>query len=421
MLAPPVNPCEEGLQTRPIDCRGRSRTALESRPHMFESKVFMHDIEQGPIRPPSEAHSLLLRVTRNCPWNKCEFCHIYKGTRFTPRTVAEIKGDIDSIKELVSEITSLSWSQGSGGSLNASLVKSVLNRPDQFPEGSRSVILWLYTGAKHVFLQDANNLVLKTQDLVEVLTYLKQTFPSIERITTYSRAKTVSRKSLQELQDLHGAGLSRIHIGLESGYDRLLEIVQKGVTAREHIDAGRKVKKSGISLSEYIMPGLGGRSMWKDHAVETARVLNEIDPDFIRVRTLKALRIMPLYRRIESGELILMTDDEIAAEEKLLIETLDGIHSQFASDHILNLLEEVEGKLPEAKSHMLAVINRYLDMPQSERDNFRLGRRAGFYRSLHDMEKPGLRGQVDEIMGRIEKENPGKLDDIISELMESFI
>ena len=161
--------------------------------------------------------------------------------------------------------------------------------------------------------------------------------------------------------------------------------------------------------------------MWRQHAVETARVLNEIDPDFIRVRTLKALKIMPLYRRIESGELILMSDDEIAAEEKLLVETLDGIHSQFASDHILNLLEEVEGKLPEAKQQMLAVINRYLDLPQSERDNFRLGRRAGFYRSLHDLEKPGLRGQVDEIMRRIETESPGKLDEIISELMESFI
>jgi radical SAM superfamily enzyme YgiQ (UPF0313 family) len=381
----------------------------------------MHDIEQGPIRPPSEAHSLLLRVTRNCSWNKCEFCHIYKGARFSPRSVAEIKGDIDSIKELVSEITSLSWSQGLGGALNASLVKLALNRPDQFSEGSRSVILWLYSGAKNVFLQDANNLILRTKDLVEVLTYLKQTFPSIERITTYSRAKTVSRKSVEELCDLHAAGLSRIHIGLESGYDRLLAIVQKGVTAREHIEAGRKVKQSGISLSEYIMPGLGGRSMWREHAVETARVLNEIDPDFIRVRTLKALRIMPLYRRIESGELILMTDDEIVTEEKLLMETLDGIHSQFASDHILNLLEEVEGKLPEAKSQMLAAINRYLSLPQSERNNFRLGRRAGFYRSLRDLERPGLRGQVDEIMRRIERENPGQLDEIISGLMESFI
>jgi radical SAM superfamily enzyme YgiQ (UPF0313 family) len=381
----------------------------------------MNDIEQGPIRPPSEAHSLLLRVTRNCSWNKCEFCHIYKGTRFSPRTVAEIKRDIDSIKEMVSEITSLSWNQGFGGSLNAALVKFVLNRPDRFPEGSRSVILWLYAGAKNVFLQDANNLILRTKDLVEVLTYLKQTFPSIERITTYSRAKTVSRKSVQELRDLYAAGLSRIHIGLESGYDRLLEIVHKGVTAREHIEAGRKVKESGISLSEYIMPGLGGRSMWREHAVETARVLNEIDPDFIRVRTLKALRIMPLYRRIESGELTLMTDDEIAAEEKLLIETLDGIHSQFASDHILNLLEEVEGKLPEAKSQMLAVLNRYLELPQSERDNFRLGRRAGIYRSLRDLEKPGLRRQVDEIMRTIQMERPGKLDEIISGLMESFI
>ncbi len=161
--------------------------------------------------------------------------------------------------------------------------------------------------------------------------------------------------------------------------------------------------------------------MWREHAVETARVLNEIDPDFIRVRTLKALRIMPLYQRIENGELILMTDDEIAAEEKLLIESLDGIHSQFASDHILNLLEELEGKLPEAKSQMLATLDHYLSLPESERKNFRLGRRAGYYRSLRDLEKPGLRGQVDEIMRRIETENPGQFEEIVSGLMESFI
>jgi len=309
----------------------------------------MPAIEQGPIRPPSEAHSLLLRVTRNCSWNQCEFCHIYKGQRFSLRTVEEVKKDIEAIREIVSEITSLSWHQGLGGKITSEFAGSVLNRPLQYPEGYRSVLLWLYTGARNVFLQDANNLVHRSKDLVEILHYLKEVFPSVQRVTTYSRARTVSRKSVEELRDLHNAGLSRIHIGLESGYDPLLKYVQKGVTAREHIEAGRKVKEAGISLSEYIMPGLGGKSMWKEHAVETARVLSQINPDFIRVRTLKALRIMPLYRKIESGEMELLSDEEIIAEEKLLIENLDGITSQFASDHVLNLLEELEGTFPEAK------------------------------------------------------------------------
>ncbi len=161
--------------------------------------------------------------------------------------------------------------------------------------------------------------------------------------------------------------------------------------------------------------------MSRQHAIETARVLNQIDPDFIRVRTLKALKIMPLHRKIEAGEMELLSDDEIIAEERLLIENLDGITSRFASDHILNLLEELEGEFPEAKKKMLAIIDRYLALPQPERENFRLGRRAGFYRSLDDLQNPDLRRRVDLIMRRIEMESPGNLDQIISELMESFI
>jgi radical SAM superfamily enzyme YgiQ (UPF0313 family) len=381
----------------------------------------MPAIEQGPIRPPSEAQSLLLRVTRNCSWNRCEFCHIYKGQRFSARTVAEVKQDIDSIREIVSEIKARSWNQGSGGNIPEAEARSVLNRPQLYPEGYRSVMLWIYTGMKNVFLQDANNLALKTKDLVEILTYLKQVFPSVSRITTYSRARTIARKTAAELRDLHEAGLSRIHVGLESGYDPLLALVQKGVTAKELIDAGQKVKQSGISLSEYIMPGLGGKSMWREHAVETARVLNQINPDYIRVRTFKALSIMPVYHKIESGELELLGDDEIIAEERLLIENLDGITSRFVSDHILNLLEELEGEFPEAREKLLAIIDRYLALSKPERDNFRLGRRAGYYRILDDMKKPELRTQVDLILRRIEAENPGGFDHIISELMESFI
>ena len=381
----------------------------------------MPEIEQGPIRPPSEAQSLLLRVTRNCSWNHCEFCHIYKGKKFSLRAVEEVKSDIDAIQAIVSEIQSLSRNMGFGGEINAAVVRAVLHSPRPYPEGYRSIILWLHRGGENVFLQDANNLAHRTKDLVEILAYLKKTFPTVQRITTYSRARTIARKTLEELRDLHGAGLSRIHVGLESGYDPLLQLVQKGVTAHELVDAGQKVKQSGISLSEYIMPGLGGRKMWREHAIETARVLSQIDPDFIRVRTFKALEIMPIYRRIEAGELELMNDDETIAEERLLIENLNGITSYFASDHILNLLEELDGKFPEAKEQMLATIDRYLDMSLEERNNFRLGRRAGYYRALDDMGNPELHARVHSIMQRIEKDHPGGLDPVISELMESFI
>jgi radical SAM superfamily enzyme YgiQ (UPF0313 family) len=380
----------------------------------------MHEIEQGPIRPPSEAHSLLLRVTRNCSWNHCEFCHIYKGQRFSLRTVDEVKKDIDSIKQIVEELHALSWSQGFGGSISPGFASSLLKQLHQLPDGYRSVILWLYRGGKNVFLQDANNLIYKTADLVEILNYLKNTFPSVERITTYSRAKTVARKTAEELRELHEAGLSRIHVGLESGYDPLLKIIKKGVTAQELIDAGQKVKQSGISLSEYIMPGLGGKKMWKEHALETARVLSAINPDFIRVRTFKALPIMPVYQRIEAEELVIMSDDEIIEEERLLIENLNGITSYFASDHILNLLEELEGQFPDVKERMLKTIDRYLTLPQADRENFRLGRRASYYRTLDDMASPGLRSQIDQIRARIDRENKN-FEQVISEIMEGFI
>ena len=377
--------------------------------------------EQGPIRPPSEAYSLLLRVTRNCPWNRCEFCHTYKGEKFSLRTVEEVKKDIDTVQEIVSELRALSWRHGFGGDITTPLVNHILQNAFRYPEGFYGVSLWLYDGGRTVFLQDADSLALKTDQLVEILNYLKKTFPSIERITTYARAKTVSKKTIEELQDLCRAGISRIHIGLETGYDPLLQYMKKGVTAQEHIEAGKKVKESGISLSEYVILGLGGKEMWREHAVETARVLNQINPDFIRVRTLKVLKKMPLHGKVENGEFVLLNDDEIVMEERLFIENLDGITSTFASDHILNLLEEVKGKLPEEKNEMLMRIDRYLALSAEERINFRLGRRAGIYRSMEDLSNPDLRDRVEKALRRIELERPGGIEKVLAELMESFI
>jgi radical SAM superfamily enzyme YgiQ (UPF0313 family) len=377
--------------------------------------------EQGPIRPPSEAYSLLLRVTRNCPWNRCEFCHTYKKEKFSLRTAEEVKKDIDMVQEIVSEIRTLSWRYGFGGEITVPLVNLILQDPKHDSDGFHSVALWVYEGGKNVFLQDGDNLILKTSQLVEILKYLKETFPSIERITTYARAKTVSKKKVEELQDLNRAGLSRIHIGLETGYDPLLQYIKKGVTAQEHIEAGKKVKESGISLSEYVILGLGGKRMWRDHAMETAKVLNQINPDFIRVRTLKVLKTMLLYQKIEKGEFIPLNDDEIVEEERLLVEHLEGITSTFVSDHILNLLQEVEGKLPEEKEKMLKLIDHYLALPTEEKNNFRLGRRAGVYKSVEDLSKPELRNQVERALQQIESGRPGGIEKVLSDLMESFI
>ncbi len=373
----------------------------------------LDSLELGPIRPPSEASSLLLRATRNCSWNRCKFCHIYKGKRFELRPVADIKQEILTIKAIRDR---LQEAAAKAGGVEAAAA-SILNNP--LSETHFNVALWLYHGGTSAFLQDANTLIMPTPDLVEVIKFLKQTLPSITRITSYGRSKTAAKKKLEELKALHEAGLDRLHIGLESGYDPILEYMDKGVTAADHIVGGQKIVESGISLSEYVLLGLGGKKMWREHATETARVLNEINADFIRVRTLTIKEGMPLYEEVKEGKFIRATDEEIVAEEKLLIENLN-CRSYFVSDHITNLLQEIEGQLPEDKDKMLAVTDRFQALSAEERQNFRLGRRIGIYASLDDLNDPGKHGLVAQAVAKVAKD--GKVDEAITySLMERFI
>lgn len=340
--------------------------------------------EQGPIRPPNEARSLLLRVTRNCPWNQCMFCPVYKGRKFSLRTVEEIKEDIQTARDIADDIKALSWDLGSSGSTDDQVVSHIFGS-STYSDSYRSIAAWLYYGTGACFLQDADNLIMKTKDLVEILGFLREKFPNITRVTTYSRSRTIVRKSLESLKQIREAGLDRIHIGLESGYDLLLKFVKKGVSAAQHIEAGRKVIEAGMELSEYVMPGLGGQEMWREHAVETARVLNQINPHFIRLRSLRIPSRVPLYEKLKDGTFTMQTDDMMAEEIRIFIENLDGITSTVTSDHIMNLLEEVAGKMPEDKEKMLGVVKAYQELPESERLIYRVGRRGGAYRSTDDL------------------------------------
>ena len=380
------------------------------------------DFEQGPIRPPSEANSLLIRVTRNCTWNKCAFCLTYKGERFEKRSIQDVKADIEAAHAVAGEIKALSWRAGYGGEVTKEVVESIFHSPRLYHEHFRSIALWLYFGGKHVFLQDANSITVKTSELVEMLTFIKEKFPEVDRITSYGRAKTIAQgKSVEELRELKQAGLTRLHLGLESGWDFLLEYMNKGVTAAEHIEAGRKVMESGIELSEYVILGLGGRQWWQEHALETAMVLNQINPHFIRLRSLKVLPKMPLQRKIDEGAFILQTEEEMIVEERLLIESFNGITGTFLSDHILNLLAEVEGKLPEDKERMLQIIDNFLALPAEEKLNFRLGKRAGIYQTMADMSKPALHRQVAELIVKLEAETPGGVEGAISRIKETYL
>ena len=260
---------------------------------------------------------------------------------------------------------------------------------------------------------------MRTSELIQVITFLKGTFPSINRVTTYGRSHTAARKSLEELKELKAAGLDRIHIGLESGYDPVLTYMQKGVTAEKHINGGRKVVEAGISLCEYVMPGLGGKKMSHKHALETARVLNEINPDYIRLRSLHVHPIMPLWSKIQDGDFELQTEDEVVEEIGTFIENLQ-VTSYLKSDHMLNLLMEVEGKMPEDKQKCLSIINQYLSLPEEERLNFKLGRRLGYYERLSDLKNTYKHYKIDQVITQI-KSREENVDEVISKLKDGFI
>ncbi len=378
--------------------------------------------EQGPIRPPNEAQSLLLRFTRNCPWNLCLFCPVYKGRKFSLRTIEEIKNDIDTAGKMVDDIEALSKKMGAGGRVDGQVMAHILHR-SQYSTSYRSVAVWMHYGTNACFLQDADNLIMKTDALVEVLTYLKQRLPRISRVTTYTRSRTVTKKPLEALQEIRKAGLDRIHIGLETGYDPLLKLVKKGVTADGHIDAGRRVIGAGMELSEYVMPGLGGREMWKEHAEATARVLNEINPHFIRLRSLRVPKRVPLYEKLEAGTFTMLTDDMLAEELRVFISALDGITSTVTSDHMMNLLEEVSGRFPEDKEKMLAVIEDYQALSDIDRLVYRTGRRGGTYRSTRDLASdPATYRKIRNLIEQVQSENGEEgVETFISEMVDRYI
>jgi radical SAM superfamily enzyme YgiQ (UPF0313 family) len=376
-----------------------------------------HSFELGPIRPPSEALSLLIRATRNCPWNRCRFCPVYKGSKFELRPVEEIIRDTEAVKAISDGIKEAACMMGYGD--NVRDVAATLLSQSHYGPCVSHVALWLGAGGKTAFLQDSNSLLIRTPELIQVIDFLRETIPSLDRVTTYGRSHTAARKSISELKELKDAGLDRIHIGLETGYDPLLAYMEKGCTAKHHIEGGRKVKAAGISLCEYVMPGLGGRNMSQQHARQTARVLNEIDPDYIRLRSLHVSPAMPLWANLQDGDFELQTEDEVVKEIADFIEDLH-VTSYLKSDHILNLIMEVEGKMPEDKAKCLNIINRYLSLADEERLNFKIGRRAGLYNRLDDLSDSYKHDQIEQTMTRL-KGQGRHIEEEILRLKNSFI
>lgn len=374
--------------------------------------------EQGPIRPPSEAFSLLVRVTRNCPWNRCKFCPVYKGTRFSLRDPEHVKADIDSVYNAIRLIENAA---GSDGSVSRQKIYEISQKVDKKDYAAFNAALnWMASGMRSVFLQDANSLIIKPDDLIGILAHLKMRFPMVERVTSYARSHTICRIPAKKLAAIREAGLSRIHIGLESGSDRVLEFVKKGVTKAEHIEAGIKVKEAGFELSEYVMPGLGGVDWSREHALETADALNRINPDFIRLRTLAIPQGVPLYDDYMAGRFKKCTDMMVARELLVFIEALDGITSMVTSDHILNLFSEVEGKLPDDKEKMTRAIDAFLAMDPSDQVLYQVGRRLTIFDSMDDMNDESKKARVRALCEQAGV-TPDNVDSVIEEAVNRFI
>ena len=305
--------------------------------------------EVPPIRPPTETYSMLIRATRGCPWNRCVFCNAYKGRKFELRPVEEIKEDILSMKRIEDEIREYAQKTGYGDMLRE--VAMVNGIP------------WIEDdGVKTAFLGDSNSLIMRTPELVEVVEFLRQTFPTLERVTSYARAKTVRHKKMEELEEIRRAGLARLHVGLETGDDEILKYMNKGATAEEMIEAGRKAIEAGFELSEYVMPGLGGADRWEQHVEGTARVLNAINPHFIRLRSLWVIKGTPLYEKKEQGEFQVQSVEGLLMETRRLVEELDVASQLVVDDFSTNYyISGGDGKLPEDKGNILDNIDASLE------------------------------------------------------------
>jgi radical SAM superfamily enzyme YgiQ (UPF0313 family) len=285
----------------------------------------------GPIyRPPSEADSLLVQATIGCPHNRCTFCMVYKkGPRYCVRPVAEIKEDLVAAR-------------------------------DAYGPNIRTL-----------FFPAGNTIAMQTDDLCEICRFAWQMFPGLARITVYGSSQYIHKKGPEGLKRLAAAGLSRIHVGLESGDNVILKQIRKGTDSREQIEAGKWVMQAGLELSLYVIMGIGGKERTVPHAKETARVLNAIDPHFIRIRTFVPKIDTPLLNEVQQGTFRMLSPHELLRETDMLIRDL-AVSSCLASDHYTNYIN-LEGRLPEAKDRLLEEIRIALERDENSFRPFFIG------------------------------------------------
>lgn len=366
------------------------------------------------IRPPTENSSLTFRLARNCYWNKCAFCPVYKtGAKFSRRTIDEVLLDITNAKKihnLLNEHIFLNNPFGRDDTALYRLIAAIKN--EHFNHGKitslheRSndleddpslddrmkwfltwfkdrptiedslthVYSWILAGGQTCFLGDADALIFTPDFISRVTDAIRKNFPSINRITVYGRTKTAAAlRTVDELKLFAAAGISRIHFGMESGSDPVLSLVNKGVTSAEHIDAAQKVRAAGISCSVYVMPGLGGTELSERHARDTAAVLTAMNPDYVRLRTLEIFPGTGLQQLASTGGFTEATEEQVIREIRtIILET--GCETEIVSDSATNLLE-VNGRLPRDRKSMLEQIDSYLLLNSRKKLEFSLNSR----------------------------------------------
>ena len=269
------------------------------------------DYEGFIIRPPSEAYSLLLQVTTGCSHNKCTFCGTYRQKKFKIKPIERIKKDLDEARQ--------------------------------------------YEDVDRVFLCDGDALIIPQPKLKEILELINENLTDIERIGTYANAKSILRKSVEELKELKSLGLKIVYLGVETGNAELLKKIHKGVTCEQMIQAGRRIKEAGIILSVTVLLGLGGREKSIDHALDTAKILTDMDPDYVGALTLMLIPETELYEDYLAGRFVLPDQFGFIRELYLMIEKSSFTDCYFTSNHASNYLP-VKAHLPREKEKNLKMI-----------------------------------------------------------------
>jgi len=266
------------------------------------------------VRPPSEAHSLILQVTLGCSHNKCTFCGTYLDKPFRVRPPEEVFEDIDSVRPYAERV-------------------------------------------RRVFLADGNALVLPTGRLKEILERLRSVCPNLRRVGIYANARDILRKSPEELEDLRRRGLGIVYIGLESGSDEVLRRVKKGADVQQQVDAVLRAQQAGLKTSVICVLGLGGRELSDEHAEETARALNAMQPNYASFLTLMLVSGTELAEQYERGEFELLDPIEMLVELRTVVRGLELKRTVFRTNHASNFLA-LAGTMNEDREKILAELDR---------------------------------------------------------------